>query len=55
MTIKWSVTKAIESLETLTRPFEQVGMQNTIQKPRLSEVINSMAVRGNGEKEVVVK
>ncbi len=51
MTIKWSVNKAIESLRTLTNPFEQAGIQNPNQKPKLSEVINSMAARGNGETE----
>ncbi len=51
MTIKWSVSKAIDSLQNLTNPFEQAGIQNTNQKPKLSEVITSMANNKNGEQE----
>ena len=51
MTIKFTVNDAIESLRTLTNPFEKAGIQNPAQKPKLSEVINSMAARENGEQE----
>ncbi|KKN45280.1 hypothetical protein LCGC14_0684660 [marine sediment metagenome] len=49
MPTKWSVNKAIESLRTLTNPFEKAGIQNPAQKPKLSEVIDEVAVSGNRE------
>ena len=48
MAIKWSVNKAIESLQTLTNPFVKAGIQNN-QKPKLSDVIDGVVVSGNRE------
>ena len=42
MTIKWSVNKAIESLRTLNNPFEMAGIQNPAQKPKLSDILNTI-------------
>ncbi|KKM14042.1 hypothetical protein LCGC14_1710120 [marine sediment metagenome] len=49
MTTKWSVNKAIESLQNLTNPFEQAGAQNLNEKPKLSEIISRLP--SNGETE----
>lgn len=55
MTIKWTVDDAIQSLKNLTNPFEQTGMQNPTQKPKLPRVEDIIAVanRNNGGNEVV--
>ncbi len=49
MAIKWSVDGAIESLKNLTNPFEKVGMQGSNQKPKLSDILNTM---GNVEDNI---
>ncbi len=46
MTIKWSVSKAIQSLQNLTNPFEQAVAQKPNQKPILAEVINRVSNNG---------
>ena len=54
MATKWTEQDIIDHVKTLTNPFLKAGIQSPNQKPKLSEVINSMAVRGNGETETPV-
>jgi len=50
MSVKWTVKDAIQALAELKNPFDKMGIGANANKPKLSEIISSMA-GNNGEKE----
>lgn len=46
MAIKWTPKDAVQSLHDLTSPFEKEGIGTPAQKPKLSDVLNGLRVKG---------
>jgi len=49
--IKWTEKDFLEHVQELTNPFGKKGIQSPNQKPKLSDVINSIAGKKNVEVE----